>query len=490
MRTLAAIAAAAALLAAPGGPDAAAATPGDFALRLPLATERPDGPHRVELDASVLVAGMAPGLRDLRIFNAAGEALPLAMVPEPPLPAPALGAAIEVPLLPLSAEPARRADQLSRIRVGLAQEPGRETITIEPAVAPASPGDAPGGYLLDLRGLKDRSGRLTLHFADGAADFAARITLEGSDDLVGWRPLTTGTLARNRHLAQPVERGDFDLARPPAFARISWPATSATPAPPVPPALAQATFAEWIIAAAPARPDVPLLTVADSWRDGSGERHGWVTDVPPGLSLTRITIRPGRRNEVLWLDVDWETGVEAASRFDHRSLRDRGAGWLPYARHVPTHRVERDDDAGARLPGIGPLHPRRLRISVVDPAGYDGPPPQLDAGWKPVRIVFLARGPGPYELAIGRAESEAGPQLDPAVVPRDDPTAESLPVATVTETAAAVSTATQAAAAARAAQGVRSAQQQRWGLWAVLAAAIAVLAAMAWRLGQQLRARR
>jgi len=53
----------------------------DFDWHASLTTERSEGLHQLQLGQEALLAATESGLRDLRIFNANGEALPMAPLP-------------------------------------------------------------------------------------------------------------------------------------------------------------------------------------------------------------------------------------------------------------------------------------------------------------------------------------------------------------------------------------------------------------------------
>ncbi len=106
-------------------------------------------------------------------------------------------------------------------------ERDRERAVVEigplpPAATAAAATLALGGYLIDARPLKDLKGRLVLSFSSTADDYAGRVEIRGSDDLVFWRPLASGPLTRSRSLGEVIERNHFVINRPPAFMRVAW----------------------------------------------------------------------------------------------------------------------------------------------------------------------------------------------------------------------------------------------------------------------------
>jgi hypothetical protein len=353
----------------------------------------------------------------------------------------------------------------------------RERTTLEIGTAAPKPDQTrePGGYLLDLRPLKDKQGELILHFAGDAPDYANTATISGSDDLVSWRPLASGPLARNRQLGDAVvERSTFDLRHPPAFARVQWPAGAA-------PQLDGASFREQLparVAPAP-RTALELAALQDA---------RWLIEVPVGLPLTRMMIHVTQPNQALRVDLlcPQYGSVLPDRRHLLRELSNRTSPepWFACARDIEVFRVDRAGEWVENAPIAIPGRPTRLLLQVVDPKDYRGPAPSVEAEWLPVRIAFLARAPGPYQLAAGHEGAEEGPRLDLAgMLPRDDPAGAHLPLAQVAQ----IAPTNAGQAATRATQLARTQARWRWSLWAVLLLAVAALAALAWRLARNIR---
>ena len=195
----------------------------DFATRWPLTTAG-DGLHVIELPEPVYRAAQTRDLADLRIFNAQDQALPIAFVPAPAPVAPT-PTAVDLRLARLPAESEARESLLRSFALRVERDRERAVVEIgplSPAANAASEPPAIGGYLIDARPLKDLKGRLVLTFSSSAADYAGRVNILGSDDLVFWRPLASGALARSRSLGDVIERNRFELDRPPAFLRVAW----------------------------------------------------------------------------------------------------------------------------------------------------------------------------------------------------------------------------------------------------------------------------
>ncbi len=446
----------------------------DFDWHASLATERSEGLHQLQLGQGALLAATESGLRDVRIFNANGEALPMTQLPAG-APATEHGAPVELHMAPLPNSPQAQQSALAEYAVRWVRD--RERTTLEIGTGAPKPDQArePGGYLLDLRPLKDKQGELKLHFAGDAPDYANTATISGSDDLVSWRPLASGPLARNRQLGDAVvERSTFDLHHSPAFARVQWPAGAA-------PKLDGASFREQL--PAPVAPAPRTALALAPLRDAR-----WLIDVPVGLPLTRLMIHVTQPNQALRVELLCPPyGTVLPDRrhlLQQLSSRSPSEPWFACARDIEVFKVDRAGEWVENAPIAIPGRPTRLLLRVVDPKEYRGPAPSVEAEWLPVRVAFLARAPGPYQLAAGHEGAEEGPRLDLAgMLPRDDPAGAHLPLAQVAQ----VAPADAAQDATRATQFARTQARWRWSLWAVLLLAVVALAALAWRLARSIR---
>jgi hypothetical protein len=456
------------------GVDARDLSAADFDWRATLITDRSEGLHQLQLGQEALLAATESGVRDLRIFNANGEALPVAQLPAVPPAAAEHGAPVELHMAPLPNSPQAQERALAEYALRWVRDRDRTTLEIGTGALKPDQAREPGGYLLDLRPLKDKQGELLLHFAADAPDYANTATISGSDDLVSWHPLASGPLARNRRLGDAVvERSTFDLRHPPAFARVQWPAGAA-------PKLDGASFREQL--PAPVAPTLHTPLELAALQDAR-----WLIDVPVGLPLTRIMIRVAQPNQALRVDVLCPPYGTVLPDRSHllRDLSNRTSPepWLACARNIEVFRADRAGEWVENAPIAIPGRPTRLLLQVVEPRDYRGQAPSVEAEWMPVRLAFLARAPGPYQLAVGHEGAEQGPRLDlVGMLPREDPAGARLPFAQVAQ----IAPASAAQAATRATRLARSQARWRWSLWAVLLLAVVALAALAWRLARNI----
>ncbi|HVF65825.1 MAG TPA: DUF3999 family protein [Casimicrobiaceae bacterium] len=448
--------------------SAASAQPrsAEFDLRLPLRTSG-EGLHVVEVPEAVYRAARSPDLADLRLFNARDDVLPIAFVASP-APPPVTAAAVDLTIAALPAETEARESWLRSYALRVERDRERAIVEVAPSVATVRAAmPEVGGYLIDARKLKEARGGLVLSFARDARDYASRITLSGSDDLVNWRTLTSGPLTHNRKLGPvAIERTRFELDRPPAFVRLTWTSPDA-------PVIERAQFIEQLASAA----NLPRALLAASLSD---DRRSMVVDVPEALPITRLFVRVGELNRIVRANVYLH--IEEPGQRSRRTLlgpRRTQDHWQP-AGTIEAFRVLRDgvEVDGPPMPYVGRTD--RLRFDFATP--IDLPVPVIEAEYRPARAIFAARAPGPFVMAVGHREAKAGPMLDArAVLAADDPLGVRLPVATVETSGSALPS------EQRAQRIAASAQWSRYLLWGVLGLTVAGLAWMAWRLSVQLR---
>jgi hypothetical protein len=325
--------------------------------------------------------------------------------------------------------------------------------------------------LIDARPLKDMKGRLLLRFGDQAANFAGQAQVLGSEDFVNWRVLASGPLAREGRLGDAVEKARYDLDRPPSFLRIAWSGRDA-------PQLAGARF-EQVLARGPTLPRTRLATSL------SDDRRSLFVDVPRSLPVEQLYLRTPQTNQSLKVTVYRYVG-EPARRRHRLGIVPRRAPerWVPLGT-FDVFRVTRDGVDVERPPLPFKHETERLRIDADTPLAE---PLLVEAEWRPHRIAFAARAPGPYRIAVGNDDAADGPSLDlSALMPPDDRAGLKLPVARIDATNSVPPIA--GAAAQRAERIAAQAHWSRAVLWVVLAAAVLALTWMAWRIAAHLRKR-
>ncbi|MEK8078608.1 DUF3999 domain-containing protein [Pseudomonas sp. XK-1] len=416
----------------------------DYPVQLPLALSG-EGPwYRLEVPMALHFAARFGDLRDLRVFNAEGQALAYALVP-------GQSAAHDsqqeqaVRWFALYAEQ----DDGSGVPNLRVQRSTSGTLIELLDEADAAPKPAQlRGWVLDASAIEEPLVRLQLDWV-GAQEGFQRFSIEASDDLQSWQPWGTGQLARLSFGSERIEQRQVELpGRQARYLRLLW--QSPQQAPQLTAVILHSQHSEQV-------PD-PLVWSQSlpASRSPDGE-YQW--QLPLALPLERLRVELSQANSLAPI---------------HVVGRSEGKGaWRPLAQgllyRLPENGTEiRQDEL--QLPGW-PVQQLRLQ---VDPrgGGLGTEPPTVQVAVRASQLVFLQRGSAPYRLALGRAGAHSAALPLTTLIPAYQPQrlqqlgrAELLAEATL-------STRLEATAAA-------GGDWKRWGLWAVLLLGVGMLALMA-----------
>lgn len=441
---------------------ALAESPGDFAFGMRL---QPDGPQplvRVDLPAAVHAGVSRADLGDLRVFNAAGEAVPHAWLPPPPA-----SRARPTPLpLPSFALRGAAAAGVDGVEVRIERQGGRAVLRMNDRAAAPAPALLLG-YLIDASAVEQPLQAFALELPATADDVVARVRVEASDDLARWTTLVgEAPVLRLAAGGQRLERLRIEFApRRAKYFRLSW--AAGTPALP--------------LVAVGGEPAVTLIEVPRQWQQvaGSADRDAagsYRFDLGGQFPADRLRLLLPQPNSV--------AAVELLSR-----ANDRDA-W----RRVTTATVYRLGATGQEVVSpeiaVAPNSDRYWLLRVDQRGGGLGAGvPELAAGWLTRSLVFAARGPTPFQLAFGSGSAQPTAYPITTLVPGYRIGDDGQPVASASAAASlAIGQASTAAMHTLAGEGARRAgiDWQRWGLWGSLLLGVALLAWMAWRLARQL----
>jgi hypothetical protein len=434
MRRLAglALAVVALIAAAPAGSD----DDPRYARRVPIVVAPGSTVQRLAMPAAVLAASRTANLSDIRVFDAAGQPMPIARVASAAGPArrydlsalPILGAADALTVTGVSL----RLDDAGNARV--AQVDGK------PSGRPAEA--IMLGILLDARTVAGSADTLTLD-ADVPRGQPVTFTVEASADLKDWRSLgeqvvyrTAGNAAIRLELGRAVLDDEY--------LRVTWRAASRL--------LSPVTIRKAALLMQPAAAtSVSIAASLPPLADPHAVEFEW----PSASVLDTIEI------------VATGNDVIVPVRIFGRD--DREQSWTPIGSGTAARAsAEATPSRGIALNG-GPY--RTVRIEADQRSTGFTSLPDIRLGFSPRAILFLAAGKPPYILTSGRANA-----LDVY-----------LPAGTVMSQA---SNGFVPSATAIAAESVlrlapvndATAVRRQTLLWGLLLAATALLAAMAWVL--------
>ena len=338
--------------------SALALTPVDFAGGYALEVDPGFPLQRLELPLEVYNSSVRTDLGDLRVFNAAGEEVPMhlrrmapASVPPVSLPMFRLGVPVE----------GRDFDVRLQVRVS---ERGS---VVETLVRP--PDEENRLILLDATAAK--AGLGVLRFVLGEGSVMLRVVVRGSDDLSTWHDAGGGVLARMEHGSGRILQDRI------ALSGRAWKYYTVTGAQDL--SALESASGEPGAAQAERRfaPLAGTLVAPDTYE----------CILPAGLPADLLDLGE-TDNAVL--------GVEV--------LAPDGDGWRQSSRGV----LFRTTVDGQRLMGEGlPLRVNQGRFRIV----LQGMSAPLRIGWLPHELVFMVQGEGPFTLASGNPSVQPGPAL-------------------------------------------------------------------------------
>jgi hypothetical protein len=350
--------------------------PDDFArgLRLALTGEGPV--HAVALPPEVYRVVTRDDLGDLRVFNGGGEELPHAIARSGAAPA---GRPPEraLPLFPLRG---RSAEEATGLTIEVTRAPSGAITHVTTPRASGADARPLQAYLVDAIGLDLPIAGLRLAWADTTSDFVARVVPEWSDDLARWHPWGPPvTLAHLRYAGNRLQRSELPLPpRRVRYVRLSWPEGGPLPA------LDSLT-------ALPALPEEPVRQWA-RLEASSPEAHRFLFDQEGVLPVDRVRFELPQPNTLARVELESAPSPTGPwqRRYQGLAYRLRVEGTDVVAPPISTPRTT----------------DRYWRLRA-DPAGggLGAEAPALELGWVPERLLFVARGEGPYTLAFGSARA-------------------------------------------------------------------------------------
>lgn len=332
-----------------------------------------------------------PDLGDLRVFNGRDQVVPhvlkrgLSTTASPPERWRA-----ELPYFPLSSPTARNPD------LDLHVEKSRTGTIIDLKSSGAANTPAPGlaGYLIDTAPRTSRrpqpkggSGRwasaaLELEWSAPENDFMERIQVETSADLLTWQPLTTATLARMNHQGYRLERNKITLpGQLRRYLRLLWPQgqapvilTRVVMLTDTSGARSESANLSWLSAKIQTTPDNP---------------RRFTVDLGGALPVERFRVRLPERNSLTVATIS-----SAATPAGPYTQEWQG---LLYHLVAAGEEIQNPDLALRSAPQ------RYWQINFATSEAGPVAPPEINCGWRPGQLYFLAQGEGPFRLLYGNA---------------------------------------------------------------------------------------
>ncbi len=355
----------------------AAEGPQDFAFGMAIQADSNDALHEIEIPAAVYRGVTRGDLGDLRVLNGPGEVVPHALRPRVAITA-QTEAAVRLPVFPLYGE---AMGKMQDLRVRVEKRADGMIIGIQSQAKDVARESRLRGYLVDASTLKPAIQALRFDWKGDSASFVGKVKVDGSDDLAGWTNLAdNATLARLTFDGHQVERDRVEL-RPAKFKylRISWPEN-------------QAALESLSVRAEPA---AKLVASPRIWQTVSGSPVAGKTG-EYGYDL-------GGYIPVDWLRVELPQ-VNSLVQLQIYSRAKPNDPWR-LSLNAVAYRL-RDRDTEVTSPEIAvTTNSERYWLLRVDQkgGGVGGGVPAIQIGWVPQKLVFAARGAGPFQLVFGNA---------------------------------------------------------------------------------------
>lgn len=437
---------------------ASAENPSDFRHAIPLVTQNAEGLHRVAVPLAVYQGAARADLGDLRVFNGRGEKVPFAFAGESRREI-EKRAPVALPFFPLYQQGAQFAPApVANIDLQIRQQADGTLISLRSKRGKEVAQQKIQAYLVDASRHQEALRALRLDW-EGRAGQIAKLRVEASDDLKSWQTLVAGAPLLNlefggERLVQ--KRVEFAPTKT-KYLRLTWDRDAF-----------ELNSLQAEIPEAEVQPVYGVLKVDATAAERVGD---YVFDLGARPPVERLQLTLPQSNTVV--------SARIFSRGDAR------AEW----RLVTTaafYRLTRDGVEVASPPvSFAPRSDRHWMIRVDQKGGGLGSGvPQLEAGWAPRQIVFVARGEGPYSLAYGKPGAEPASFAVSNLLPGYKPYAEfALPLAQ-----SGTPLAGGGEGGAMSIAWVRETDWKRVTLWSILLMGVALLAWMAWRLTRQMNA--
>ena len=446
-------------------------SPAAYAIRVPV-TLAADAPlQRVMLPAEVLVRLQSPGYADVRLFNGAGQPVPMALAGVAAASAPE--ELVTLPAYPILGAASTGTAGLEGLSLRIEERQGQRVVQIDTAATTTTAGPATQqavrGALLDARNVQLPVARMALD-VDLPAGQPVTFRVQASKDLKHWQPLAETVLYRADAAAAPTAPGrlgneQIDLQRADLkghYLRVTWGDAAVT--------LRGATLATSRSTGRRERVSASMATPA------LANPRELVFALPFATPVAALAITPPGSNVLI--------PVRVLGR-NHREQP-----WSPLASAVVYKMATGGKEQASGPVELGGASVREIKIEADPKTPGFAVAPALALQFEPAQLVFLASGQGPFTLAAGLpgATAAASAFLPLAsLVPGYQPAQENqLPVALADVARADITGGQPAdgalvpAAAASGGISTRSAV-----LWGVLLAGVAALGLMAWLLLRQ-----
>jgi hypothetical protein len=351
-----------------------------FAYAIPLTITGRDALYEFLLPTEVYRAVTRSDLGDICMFNGQKEVIPFT-VSRAASPPSATAESLALPIFPLTGNPER---QTAGMSLQVRRDAGGSIIRVD-AIEDGTSSRRITSYLVDASALNRPVAALVLQWQPRPEGTVGKIRVEGSDDLETWTTLVpAATVLDIRYGEHSLERrivetGDTRLK----YYRLSSSGTADIPA----------------LTAVDARIATPAPEQPRRWAEipasrQPGKAGEYAFDLSGRMPVDRVRILLPQENTLVTATL--------FSRENEKEPWRRGPSTLAYRL-----RIRGEEISGPDLI-LGPT-PHRYWLLRIDPGGggLGSGMPAIRFGWLPEKILFAARGAGPFLLAYGSARAGA-----------------------------------------------------------------------------------
>lgn len=352
--------------------------PDEYAYRFPLHVEQGADFIAADIPLEVYRSVVDPSLRDVGVYNAAGQAVPRKLE-APREPTDRVERATPLGMVPLYgpregelADSGRRLQLLMQL-----DEPGATLQFQSDRPESSDPELQLHAVIVDMRGHESVVSDLQFTSSGAPNGFIGTVTVEQGNDLADWKHLARGTLAQLEYENTLIEQNRIAINTETAdFLRISWRGMPRAWRPQSVTAIATERAAET---------DRTWLSLQPTGRDDDGRTFTFdIGGYPP---IDRIELELPGNNAVVRAALEVRHGAQTGWSLAHQGL---------------FYRITQDgNEIQSRPAAVSPARAAQWRVRLL--SGQIDGDLRLRVGWKPDRLVFLTQGEGPYTLATGRS---------------------------------------------------------------------------------------
>lgn len=350
----------------------------NFAYGFPLKIESGGAIYSLAIPEEVYRTVRRADFGDVRIFNAAGEAVPH-LLREAGENEADLHVTESIPFFPLLE--GVEGGNGSGAAVNIKRNADGVIVSIATDSTVAIDKSEKRNYLLDLSGLARETGKLEFTWRDGPPFITVQL-LE-TDDLVRWRPLV------DRAILADLEYRGHRIAQK----------TLILPVKPL-------RYLKLVGHEGQSLPDLQRVT-AFSERLAERTQRRW-------LSLDEGRVGQNERRTVIDYDAGGHLPVDAVKlhfpeknsmlRATVQSRSDITGPWISRCSTVFFSLKIEDSTIDNGICSFRPVSDSHWRVEIIEDGagvGKDNPVPSLELGWTAAELLFVARGSAPFTLAFG-----------------------------------------------------------------------------------------